>query len=187
VARQGIELALLDAGGKELRGMAIGHPQAFIFPLHAPISTGAAYPSRSSLTARTKTFTKEPLRGRLDVPRIRIAMAGTPCDSCLEFSTLDRIIYNLLNNAARNAYDHVMQFHVLPIPRRETVENLRFVIANQVSGEHATRLNAAVPDLGQLFRSGFTTGGHGVGMSIVADFCMQAFGIYDDEKARKDG
>ena len=24
-------------------------------------------------------------------------------------------------------------------------------------------------------------------MSIVADFCTQAFGIYDDEKARKDG
>jgi hypothetical protein len=112
---------------------------------------------------------------------------GTLCDSCLEFSTLDRIIYNLLNNAARNANDQVVQFHILPVPRQETVVNLRFVIANQVSGHHATKLAAAVPELGQLFRSGFTTGGHGVGMSIVADFCMQAFGIYDDEKARKDG
>ena len=112
---------------------------------------------------------------------------GTLCDSCLEFSTLDRIIYNLLNNAARNADDHVVQFHILPMPRQEAAENLRFVFANRVSGDHATRLSAAVPDLGQLFRSGFTTGGHGVGMSIVADFCTQAFGIYDDEKARKDG
>jgi hypothetical protein len=111
---------------------------------------------------------------------------GTLCESCLEFSTLDRIIYNLLNNAARNADDHIVQFHILPIPKPEIAENLRFVIANQVSSEHATRLNAAVPDLGQLFRSGFTTGGHGVGMSIVADFCTQAFGIYDGEKARKD-
>ena len=112
---------------------------------------------------------------------------GTLCESCLEFSTLDRIIYNLLNNAARNASDHVVQFHILPMPKRETAENLRFIIANHVSGEHAAKLTAAVPDLGQLFRSGFTTGGHGVGMSIVADFCTQAFGIYNDETARKDG
>ena len=113
--------------------------------------------------------------------------AGTLCESCLEFSTLDRIIYNLLNNAARNANDQVVQFHILPVPGEEMPENLRFVIANHVSGEHATKLTAAVPDLGQLFRSGFTTGGHGVGMSIVADFCTQAFGIYDDETARDDG
>ncbi len=115
------------------------------------------------------------------------AYEGTLCESCLEFSTLDRIIYNLLNNAARNANDHVVQFHILPQPKGEAAENLRFVIANHVSGEHAAELTAAVPDLGQLFRSGFTTGGHGVGMSIVADFCTQAFGIYDDEAARKDG
>jgi len=112
---------------------------------------------------------------------------GTLCESCLEFSTLDRIIYNLLNNAARNASDHMVQFHILPTPQPELAENLRFVIANHVSAEHATVLRAAVPDLGQLFRSGFTTGGHGVGTSIVADFCTQAFGIYDDETARKDG
>jgi hypothetical protein len=113
--------------------------------------------------------------------------AGTLCESCLEFSTLDRIIYNLLNNAARNATDHVVQFHILPVPKQETAENLRFVIANRVSGDHASKLSAAVSDLGQLFQSGFTTGGHGVGMSIVADFCTQAFGVYDDKTARKDG
>jgi hypothetical protein len=112
---------------------------------------------------------------------------GNLCESCLEFSTLDRIIYNLLNNAARNANDHLVQFHILPTPTQEKVENLRFVIANHVSDDHATNLTAAVPDLGQLFRNGFTTGGHGVGMSIVADFCTQAFGIYDGEAARKDG
>ena len=64
---------------------------------------------------------------------------GTLCDSCLEFSTLDRIIYNLLNNAASNADDHVVQFHILPMPRQEAVENLRFVFANRVSGDHAAR------------------------------------------------
>jgi hypothetical protein len=112
---------------------------------------------------------------------------GNLCESCLEFSTLDRIIYNLLNNAARYANDRVVQFHILPMPKQEMAENLRFVIANHVSHEHATRLSAAAPDLGQLFHGGFTTGGHGVGMTIVADFCTQAFGIYNDEKARKGG
>ena len=81
----------------------------------------------------------------------------------------------------------MVQFHILPVPKQETAENLRFVIANRVSGDQAKKLAAAVPDLGQLFRSGFTTDGHGVGMGIVADFCTQAFGIYDDEAARKDG
>jgi hypothetical protein len=112
---------------------------------------------------------------------------GTLCESCLEFSTLDRIIYNLLNNAARNANDHVVQFHILPVPKQEMAENLRFVVANHVSVEQSERLAAAVPDLGQLFHRGFTTDGHGVGMSIVADFCTQAFGVYDDEKAQKEG
>ena len=92
----------------------------------------------------------------------------------------------MLNNAAHNANDHVVQFYIRPLPNQETVENLRFVIANQVSREQATKLNAAASDLGQLFCSGFTTDGHGVGMSIVADFCTQAFGIYDGEKAGED-
>jgi hypothetical protein len=74
------------------------------------------------------------------------AYQGTLCESCLEFSTLDRIIYNLLNNAARNACNHIVQFHILPMPKQETVENLRFVIANLVSSEHSTKLAAAVPD-----------------------------------------
>jgi hypothetical protein len=40
---------------------------------------------------------------------------GALCESCLEFSTLDRIIYNLMNNAARYAADGLVHFSMLPL------------------------------------------------------------------------
>jgi hypothetical protein len=117
------------------------------------------------------------------------AYQGTVCESCLEFSTLDRIIYNLVNNAARYADDHLVRFYILPVPEGEPngPENLRFVIGNHVAPGHRETLNSALGDLGQLFQSDFTTGGHGIGTQIVGDFCAQAYGIMESETARKQG
>ena len=115
------------------------------------------------------------------------AFQGTLCESCLEFSTLDRIIYNLISNAARHADDHMVGFYILPIPGEDHPENVRFVVVNHVSAVQRLTLNAALPDLGNLFLSGFTTDGHGIGARIVADFCSQAYGILDDEVAGQRG
>ena len=99
---------------------------------------------------------------------------GTLCESCLEFSSLDRIIYNLMNNAARCTSDGAVHFHVLPVPGAAP-ENVRFVITNAVALDHRVRLDAAFAgrSLSDIFNGGFTTGGHGMGLRICADFAAR--------------
>lgn len=112
---------------------------------------------------------------------------GTLCESCLEFSSLDRIVYNLMNNAGRYTSDGHVYFYVLPVPGSEE-GNVRFVVANAITEEHRERLkNQFGNDVGEAFRGGFTTGGHGLGMRICADFCAHAYGIFDFAVAKKTG
>ena len=112
---------------------------------------------------------------------------GTLCESCLEFATLDRIIYNLMNNAAQYSSDQVIHFAVLPIPR-EDPKNIRFVVANKISPKQQGILMRNFPrHLSDIFDSGFSTGGHGLGVRICADFCAQAYGINDLAEAREAG
>jgi hypothetical protein len=109
--------------------------------------------------------------------------AGTLCESCMEFSSLDRIIYNLMNNAARYSSDFKVHFFIAGIPGA-----VRFVVANAVTPEHRRMLVESFGDHpGELFRGGFTTGGHGVGARICADFCAHAFGISDFDEALQGG
>ena len=113
---------------------------------------------------------------------------GTLCESCLEFSTLDRIIYNLMSNAAAHTSDGIVDFYVLPVPL-VAPDNVRFIVTNSVSPLHRDKLDKAfgAGSLGEIFRGGFTTGGHGMGMRICADFCSQAYGISDVETAKNLG
>ena len=112
---------------------------------------------------------------------------GVICESCLEFSTLDRIIYNMMNNAARFAADGRVQFSMLPVPA-EKPANIRFVVANQVTPEQSEILTDRFGDtMGNVLRGGFTTGGNGLGLRICADFCSQAYGVANFEKALEDG
>jgi signal transduction histidine kinase len=108
---------------------------------------------------------------------------GTICESCLELASLDRIIYNLMNNAARFTADDTVQFGIAGVPE-DAPELVRFVVANPVDAEHRRLLTDQFGDQpGELFRGGFTTGGHGVGTRICADFCSHAFGISDFDEA----
>ena len=112
---------------------------------------------------------------------------GTLCESCLEFSTLDRIIYNFMNNAAKYSGDAKVQFHILAVPE-PVPESVRFVFCNTVEESHRQKLQQKFSDkLDEIFRGGFTTGGHGLGMRICADFCAQAFGISNFDQAREGG
>jgi hypothetical protein len=113
--------------------------------------------------------------------------SGMLCESCLEFSSLDRIIYNLVNNAARHAADAIVCFHVLPVPEPDS-DNIRFVVSNLISGEHRQILiDHFGNDLGEVFRGGFTTDGNGLGARICADFCAHAYGIFDFDTAKNGG
>jgi hypothetical protein len=112
---------------------------------------------------------------------------GTLCESCLEFSSLDRIIYNLMNNAASYTADGAIVFNIAGVPALEPAA-VRFVVANAVPPAHHQALLAHFGDTpGELFRGGFTTGGHGIGTRICADFCMHAFGVSDFDEALNAG
>jgi signal transduction histidine kinase len=127
--------------------------------------------------------------GKKDLTRIVLdcQFDGTLCESCLEFATLDRILYNLINNAARSTSDGLVHFYILPVPN-PSGDNIRFVVANRVSEENRqVLLNKFQDDLSEIFRGGFTTEGNGVGTRICADFCAHAYGIFDFVKAKEAG
>jgi signal transduction histidine kinase len=110
--------------------------------------------------------------------------AGHLCESCLEFSTLDRIIYNLMNNAAKYTADGVISFFVLPVPE-PLPKSVRFVICNAVSvQQQATLQDRFSSNLSDIYRGGFTTGGHGLGLRIAADFCCSAYGLSDFQRGQ---
>lgn len=104
---------------------------------------------------------------------------GNISESCLEFSALDRVIYNLINNAARHTTDGKVYLHILPLPfASEHPESLRFVVYNRSTPEHLELLAEHYSDtLGELFRGGFTTGGSGIGLRICADSVCNAYGV----------
>jgi hypothetical protein len=113
--------------------------------------------------------------------------AGTLCESCLELASLDRIIYNLMNNAAQYASDSLVHFYILPVPEPRA-ESIRFIVANKVSEEQRRVLvDQFRNDLSEIFRGGFTTNGHGIGTRTCADFCSHAYGVFDFARAKEAG
>ena len=98
---------------------------------------------------------------------------GAVAERCMEFAALDRVLYNLVNNAARFASSGVVD-----ISLRHVDGQLQFVVANEVDeAQQATLRDRFGSDLSQLFHGGFTTGGHGLGLRIVADFVSHGYGL----------
>ncbi|MBC8164164.1 MAG: ATP-binding protein [Roseiflexaceae bacterium] len=117
------------------------------------------------------------MRGRSATVHVACAFDGNVSERCLEFAALDRVLYNLMNNAVRNTGDDAVFLAILPLPSAEP-ENLRFVIYNRIDADQRALLRERyADDLGALFHGGFTTGGTGLGMRICADFVINAFGI----------
>lgn len=109
---------------------------------------------------------------------------GSISNCCLETSATDRIIYNLLNNAARFAADDQVRFSVFPVDRSV----VRLVVDNAVDAAQAAWLEAhTADDLGRLFRGGLTRGGQGLGLSNCADFITKAFGLESVDLALEAG
>ncbi len=108
---------------------------------------------------------------------LRCDFVGSVSERCMEFAALDRVIYNLVNNAARFAADGRVGLHVFPIgPTVDT--DLRFVVMNRVAPEHRERLAADLGDhLSTVFEGGYTTGGHGLGLRICGDFVAHGYGL----------
>ncbi len=101
-------------------------------------------------------------------------------ECCVEFGALDRILYNLLNNACRHSAGDRIQLILFPVPETQG-ENLRFVLLNALSESDRDHLRTL--DLQSLFRAGISTTGSGYGLNVAADFVANAFGVRTPEEA----
>jgi signal transduction histidine kinase len=119
-----------------------------------------------------------PVRVDIDCP-----YSGGVSERCMEFAALDRVLYNLINNAARFAADRRVHLAVLPLSD-EPATDLRFVVSNRVTPEHAERLHREFAGrYDRLFHGGFTTGGHGVGLQICADIVTHGYHLSSPREA----
>ena len=104
---------------------------------------------------------------------------GNIAQSCVEFSALDRVVYNLMNNAIRGSAhsDDAVQLRIMT-EDEHTSEIARFWITNSIDETQSRRLKTTFgDDMTELFVSNFSTTGSGLGMQIVAEFVAKAFGV----------
>jgi hypothetical protein len=123
---------------------------------------------------------------------LRCDFEGSISECCMEFAALDRVIYNLVNNAARFAADGRVELNIFPIhppggPRGDETD-LRFVVMNRVTPEHRERVHGDLGDeLSRVFEGGYTTGGYGLGLRICGDFVTHGYGLPSLRAALSDG
>lgn len=104
---------------------------------------------------------------------VRCSFAGAISARCLETSSIDRVVYNLVNNAVRFAADGRVILWIFPVGNGL----VRWVVENRVAADQRVFLEAAAPDLGRLFAGGITRGGTGVGMANCAELVADCFGL----------
>ena len=91
---------------------------------------------------------------------------------CFEFSTVQRVIYNMLSNACTHTANQRVDFDVSEITEGND-SNVRFIISNLVSEDLSRRLS----DASSVFDTEFSTSGGGLGLSICADLVSEAYGL----------
>lgn len=107
---------------------------------------------------------------------------GVVADRCVEFSALDRVIYNLINNATRHSADHRVMVGIYPLFDCSS-PSLRFVVANRIDPLQRSALEQRFgQQWSDLFRGGFTfssdgSKGHGFGLAICAELVANAYGL----------
>jgi signal transduction histidine kinase len=110
---------------------------------------------------------------------------GMVAERCMEFSALDRVLYNLVNNAAQHAADGRVHIEVEPVDQER---QLQFRVINRLTDDQHRRLveSFGQTDISDLMLGGYTTGGHGVGTRVCADMVRHGYGL-DSVRAVLDG
>lgn len=113
------------------------------------------------------TVAEQPVEVAVDCPT-----DGVIADSCVEVSAVDRVTYNLLNNAVRYADQPRIHAWLLLLEG-----DLRVAIANAISPQqHATIAEVLGSSTSSLFGT-FTTSGSGYGLRIVSELVGRAYGV----------
>ena len=124
---------------------------------------------------------------------------GALTECCLESAAVDRIFYNLANNASRHAVGERIDMAIFPVSP-PPAGCLRFVLSNEVNEEDAAFLRSfnrpehgadsaeegRGPSLAGLFEPTMSSTGSGFGLTVVADFVAGAFGLRDRAEALRE-
>lgn len=94
-----------------------------------------------------------------------------------EPAMLERVIYNLVNNAAHYSNDGIVELSIRSFPEHGP-RQMHVAVANQLPAEQQAILQQRFPaSMDQLFHGGFTTDGSGLGMHIAAQIIAAAHGF----------
>ncbi|QJW97051.1 histidine kinase [Frigoriglobus tundricola] len=111
---------------------------------------------------------------------VRCAFAGAISARCLETSSIDRVVYNYVNNAVRFAAGGAVTVWIFPVAAGLT----RWVVQNAIAPDQAAFLGERTgADLGRLFAGGITRGGTGVGLANCAEIVADCFGLSSPTEA----
>lgn len=122
--------------------------------------------------------------GRRILVEARTTYDGDITTRCLETSAVDRILYNLINNAARFTVDDRIRIDALEV----APGIIRWVVQNRIAPDQWSWLDQSLGNnLGRLFEGGVTRGGQGIGLTNCADFVKAAFGLSDSATAIASG
>ena len=105
---------------------------------------------------------------------------GNIANSCIEFSALDRVLYNLMNNALRESAADAppVQLYMFTEAKQADATDVRFYIRNSIEASKFDELSQRFGEnLSELFLTSYSTTGSGIGMQIVGDFVGQAYGV----------
>ena len=107
---------------------------------------------------------------------------GVVAESCVECAAIDRIAYNLMNNAVRYADRPAIAAWLLTLE-----SDLRVVVANSISSEQrAVLVDLLEKEPAALFGS-YSTSGSGYGLQIVSELVGRAYGVASTETLTTNG
>jgi len=102
---------------------------------------------------------------------------------CLEASAIDRVSYNLLNNAARFSSSGEVTVDLRPLEQHRMG---RVTVVNDLTAEEAGWLEERLAsDPMALFRTDVTRGGTGIGLAACAEIVGAAFELTPDQAVRE--
>lgn len=115
---------------------------------------------------------------------VQCTFEGAISARCLETSSIDRVVYNYVNNAVRFAAGQAVTLWVFPVSGGLT----RWVVQNAIATDQADflRQNAGTR-FEQLFAGGVTRGGSGIGLANCAEIVADCFGIPSPVQAVRSG
>ena len=108
---------------------------------------------------------------------------GNIAECCVEFGALDRVLYNLVNNACRHTASGEVKLSIHSHPAgEERPDDLRFEVRNPVDDADRRRLLGR-GDLRTLFQPAVSSTGSGFGMTVALDFVSNAYGLPKRDQA----